>query len=38
MPLIAHFLEKIKVGKLVQVFPAFFENHTSFTVGYEVRS
>jgi len=38
MPLRAHFLEKLTVRKLAQVFPAFFENHTSFIVGYEVRS
>jgi hypothetical protein len=36
MPLRANFLEKLIVGKMVQVFPAFYENHTSFTVGYEV--
>jgi len=36
MPLRAHFLEKLIVGKLVQAFLASYDNHSSFTVGYEV--
>jgi hypothetical protein len=36
MPLRAYFLEKLTVGKLVQVLPAVYEKHASITVGHGV--